>query len=197
MMQTEPDIKMRILLAAKKLFAQHGYDGTSVRQICEEAGANIALISYHFGGKDGVYKAVFEHFFPVKELKSVNFADLDPIEGIRLLVSRIIRLTYRDRELSFMIQQEMLLRSPRRQMVMNVLVEVWGQVRSLLLRGKEEGVFSFGSATNALVMVMSVALSHKHMVNFEDVFDDEKTGVDIIAAEAVRFIFLGLGVKEA
>lgn len=197
MTQTEPDIKMRILLAAKKLFAQHGYDGTSVRQICEEAGANIALISYHFGGKDGVYKAVFEHFFPVKELKSVNFADLDPIEGIRLLVSRIIRLTYQDRELSFMIQQEMLLRSPRRQMVMNVLVEVWGQVRSLLLRGKEEGVFSFGSATNALVMVMSVALSHKHMVNFEDVFDDGKTGVDIIVAEAVQFIFLGLGVKEA
>ncbi|MFB5762316.1 TetR family transcriptional regulator [Paenibacillus medicaginis] len=196
MTQTEPDIKMRILLAAKKLFAQHGYSGTSCRQICEEAGANIALISYHFGGKEGVYQAVFEHFFPIRELKSINFADLDPIEGIRLLVSRIIRLTYQDGELSFMIQQEMLLRSPRRQIVMNVLVEVWAQVRSLLLRGKEDGIFFFGSATNALVMVMSVALSHKHMVNFEDVFADEKIGVDHIAAEAIRFILSGLGVKE-
>ncbi|MDP4096035.1 TetR family transcriptional regulator [Paenibacillus sp. P96] len=197
MTQTEPDIKIRILLAAKRLFAQQGYDGTSCRQVCEAAGANIALISYHFGGKEGVYKAVVEHFFPIKELKSVNFADLDPIEGIRLLVSRIIQVTHRDRELSFIIQQEMLLRSPRRQTVMNVLVEVWSQVRSLLLRGKEEGVFTFDSSTNALVMVMGVALSHKHMVNFEDVFADEKIGVESIAAEAVRFILLGLGVKEA
>lgn len=57
------DVKMRILLAAKKLFAAQGFDRTSVRQICEEAGANVALISYYFGGKDNLFFALFEAFF--------------------------------------------------------------------------------------------------------------------------------------
>ena len=48
-------MKIRILLAAKKLFAKQGFDGTSVRQICEEAGANVALVSYYFGGKEKVF----------------------------------------------------------------------------------------------------------------------------------------------
>ncbi|WFR63361.1 helix-turn-helix domain containing protein [Paenibacillus amylolyticus] len=51
MMEPELDIKTRILLAAKKLFAQQGYDGTSVRQICDEAGANVSLVSIILAAK--------------------------------------------------------------------------------------------------------------------------------------------------
>ncbi|MFC4768110.1 TetR family transcriptional regulator [Effusibacillus consociatus] len=64
MQDQQQDVKMRILLAAKKLFAKQGFDGTSVRQICEEAGANVALVSYHFGGKENVFHALFDTFFP-------------------------------------------------------------------------------------------------------------------------------------
>lgn len=63
MAAAESEMKMRILLAAKKLFAKQGFDGTSVRQICEEAGANVALVSYYFGGKENVFRALFENFF--------------------------------------------------------------------------------------------------------------------------------------
>jgi AcrR family transcriptional regulator len=41
----------RIRAAATGLFAERGYDGTSVRAICTAAGANVNAISYHFGGK--------------------------------------------------------------------------------------------------------------------------------------------------
>lgn len=37
------------MLAAKSFFARHGFEGTSLRKICEEAGANISLVSFHFG----------------------------------------------------------------------------------------------------------------------------------------------------
>lgn len=43
--------------AGLKLFGTHGYDGTSTRAIAAEAGVNIALIAYHFGGKDGLRQA--------------------------------------------------------------------------------------------------------------------------------------------
>ena len=52
-----PDTRQRILEAALRLFSQGGYDAVSVRDIALAAGANVAAISYHFGGKPGLYRA--------------------------------------------------------------------------------------------------------------------------------------------
>lgn len=45
----------RLLDAAGKLFAEKGFDGTSVRSITKEASCNIAAVNYHFGNKDKLY----------------------------------------------------------------------------------------------------------------------------------------------
>jgi TetR/AcrR family transcriptional regulator, regulator of cefoperazone and chloramphenicol sensitivity len=47
----------RILGAALRLFADQGYDGTSVREIAQAADVNIAAIAYYFGDKAGLYRA--------------------------------------------------------------------------------------------------------------------------------------------
>src|SRR6202790_4626382 len=52
--------KERILNAAERLFARHGFYGISVRDITEEAGVDVALVSYHFGGKGELFTAVFQ-----------------------------------------------------------------------------------------------------------------------------------------
>lgn len=49
----------RLLHAALRLFAQHGYTKTSTREIAEAAGANLAAIRYYFGDKAGLYRAAF------------------------------------------------------------------------------------------------------------------------------------------
>jgi AcrR family transcriptional regulator len=54
----------RILAAAEALFAEAGYEATSVRQIALKAGVPVALVSYHFGGKLGLYRRVFEAHAP-------------------------------------------------------------------------------------------------------------------------------------
>src|ERR1700744_6460931 len=43
----------RIMRAAERLFAERGYDATSVRAIVAKARVNQAAINYHFDGKDG------------------------------------------------------------------------------------------------------------------------------------------------
>ena len=48
----------RILKAAERLFADRGYDGTSIRAIVSKARVNQAAINYHFEGKDGLYREV-------------------------------------------------------------------------------------------------------------------------------------------
>jgi AcrR family transcriptional regulator len=49
----------RLLLAALRLFAEQGYAKTSIRQIALAAGTNVASVSYYFGHKAGLYRAVF------------------------------------------------------------------------------------------------------------------------------------------
>ena len=53
----------RILKAAERLFAERGYDGTSIRAIVAKARVNQAAINYHFGGKDGLYREVLRAAF--------------------------------------------------------------------------------------------------------------------------------------
>jgi TetR/AcrR family transcriptional regulator, regulator of cefoperazone and chloramphenicol sensitivity len=53
------EARARILAAALGLFAQHGFAKTSTREIAIAAQANIGAISYYFGDKAGLYRAVF------------------------------------------------------------------------------------------------------------------------------------------
>jgi len=50
-----------LVIAAIDVFARYGFDGASTRSISQLANVNQALIGYHFGGKHGLYLAVFEH----------------------------------------------------------------------------------------------------------------------------------------
>lgn len=50
--------RRRLLDAAARLFADQGFRGASVRDICDHANANPGAVSYHFGGKRQLYRAV-------------------------------------------------------------------------------------------------------------------------------------------
>jgi TetR/AcrR family transcriptional regulator, regulator of cefoperazone and chloramphenicol sensitivity len=54
-----PDTRQRLLSAGLRLFAAQGFAKTSTRELAETAQVNIAAISYHFGDKAGLYRAVF------------------------------------------------------------------------------------------------------------------------------------------
>jgi AcrR family transcriptional regulator len=51
------DKQIQIIDIAERLFAERGFDGTSVRDIADEAGINVAMISYYFGSKEKLMEA--------------------------------------------------------------------------------------------------------------------------------------------
>jgi AcrR family transcriptional regulator len=82
--------KERILHAAEDLFAQHGFAGTSLRQVTSRADVNIAAVNYHFGSKENLVHEVFKHRMDQmseKRLASLSIAcEKDPqdLEAILL-----------------------------------------------------------------------------------------------------------------
>ena len=63
-MATQPDAgtKKRLLHAARDIFALRGVKEATVREICARAGANVAAVNYHFGGKEKLYMAVLSDY---------------------------------------------------------------------------------------------------------------------------------------
>ncbi|MBS1509661.1 MAG: TetR/AcrR family transcriptional regulator [Bacteroidetes bacterium] len=53
------DKQLKIIETAEELFAEMGFSGTSVRDIADKAGVNVAMISYYFGSKEKLLEALF------------------------------------------------------------------------------------------------------------------------------------------
>ncbi|MBC7384972.1 MAG: TetR/AcrR family transcriptional regulator [Cryobacterium sp.] len=54
--------KEALLLAAKKIFALKGYNGATVKEIADEAGVNVSLVSYHYHGKEKLFHECMEAY---------------------------------------------------------------------------------------------------------------------------------------
>jgi AcrR family transcriptional regulator len=79
------DTRRRLIVAARKLLAQKGFEGTSIRAVTEEAGANLGAVTYHFESKERLYHAVLEEVLgPMREqaliLKGLPFSPLQRLE---------------------------------------------------------------------------------------------------------------------
>lgn len=66
--------RQKILEVALQVFGEKGYHDATHAEICRRAGANTAAINYHFGSKDGLYQAAWEH--AVEQMD-----ELHPVDG--------------------------------------------------------------------------------------------------------------------
>jgi AcrR family transcriptional regulator len=89
------DARTRILAAAEQVFADAGYEGGSLRQVATKADVPLALVSYHFKGKSGLYRAVFEARSPSiveQRMAGLALADLesDPRRKLEMIVKSVL-----------------------------------------------------------------------------------------------------------
>ena len=86
-----PSKRHRILDAAEELFAIHGYDGVTLRQIADKAGVDVALVSYHYGKKRDLFEATFfRRAQVVNDMRLQSLLEIRAEMGDRIRVEDIV-----------------------------------------------------------------------------------------------------------
>lgn len=82
-----------ILVSATEVFMEVGFSGARVDEIARRAGANKAMIYYHFGSKQALYQAVLLELFGnvLEEIERLRASPMQPDEKLRALYTRIVR----------------------------------------------------------------------------------------------------------
>lgn len=99
-----------LFVAARRAFAERGYAGASVRDIARAASANPALIRYHFGSKDGLYKRVIQEAMEdLKERLLVAFqAEGTILERLNRVIDAQVDHLTKDRDFPRLLQRALL-----------------------------------------------------------------------------------------
>lgn len=86
------DKQIQILEVAETLFAEKGFDGTSIRNIAKEAKINIAMVSYYFGSKERLLESliVYRTSDLKNQLEHLLLEDLEPLDKINKLIELYI-----------------------------------------------------------------------------------------------------------
>ena len=140
------DKQLQIIETAEKLFADKGFKGTSVRDIAEEAGINVAMISYYFGSKEQLMEAIFEVRIGSVQMRLEDLLKDDsmtPIQKINMLIDEHVeRVSQKESFYKIMITEQLINKNPVVIHAVNQLkirnAELVGQ---LIKDGQKKGVF--------------------------------------------------------
>lgn len=98
-LKEKEDSKQRILKSATKLFARKGYSGVGIREICKDAHANICMISYFWGGKEGLYRGIVKDLVEKQITYARSFINVN-IDPSTLSKDEQIKLLYKITDLT-------------------------------------------------------------------------------------------------
>jgi AcrR family transcriptional regulator len=106
------DKKEQIIEAAIDLFAQKGFEGTSVRDLAAKADVNVAMVNYYFGSKDKLFEAVVEMKagsarVTLEEL--LKDQTLTSIEKIDRVIDSYIERLFANRKFHRVLHQELIM----------------------------------------------------------------------------------------
>ncbi|UCG86621.1 MAG: TetR/AcrR family transcriptional regulator [Gemmatimonadota bacterium] len=197
------DTPAELLSVATELFAEHGYDGTSIRMITDRAGANLGAVTYHFGSKEALYERVFETMmgpFRPYMLEAVG-TEGSPLDRVERFVRALFNYLREHPTLPRLIIQHLASNLPVLDSVRRTIVGNIGQIAALIAEGQREGTIRDGDPTLMALSIGSqplflslVSRTLREGTAIDQ--DDPETGQEI-ADSVVRFVRAGLALNPA
>lgn len=107
-----PDKKQTIINAAMELFADKGFEGTSIREMAAKAGVNIAMVNYYFGSKEKLFEAMVEEkstYFRERLTEVLNDASKNELQKIDTIIEDYVNRITSQHKYHRVIHQELML----------------------------------------------------------------------------------------
>jgi AcrR family transcriptional regulator len=130
-----------LLETARKLFARHGYEGTSIRAITSRAGANLGAVTYHFGTKERLYAAVLESVAVplVGRIRKETAAASTPLAGVEAVVRGLFQHWIENPDWPSLMLHELALDRKLPKPVRRTMEGVFEIVSGLVRAGQRDG----------------------------------------------------------
>lgn len=206
---TDKGVQERLLDAAEKLFCEHGYKGTSIRDIASSADCNIASVNYYFGGKHNLYIEVWRrHLIPMRDARitgidkvmSQNHGQIE-LEDLLQSFADAFMGSMMDRErssrLSKLMAREYIERHlPANIFVVEVITPTMNSMRAALIR-----TCPSLDESKVLMVIFSLVGQLVHLVHVREMFiqGGDKLGLPILEmSEAIEHIvkFTAAGIRS-
>lgn len=169
-MSINPDFnekQIQILQVAETLFAENGFEGTSIRTIAKEAKINIAMVSYYFGSKEKLLEALV--LFRTKDMRfqigNLSTENLEPVEKINKLVDLYINRINCNRGIYRILHFE--LANGPKDIKLQVLHEVRKEhlkyLTAIIKEGQSKGVFRKDIIIELLIPTILGTFFHFHL----------------------------------
>jgi AcrR family transcriptional regulator len=105
------DKKEQIMSSAVELFAEKGFEATSIRELAAKAGVNVAMVNYYFGSKDKLFEAMVEKkaSFMRDKLEAIAANNkLSDIEKVDAIIDNYIERMLQQPDYTRVLHQELL-----------------------------------------------------------------------------------------
>lgn len=137
--------QIEILQVAEKLFAEEGFDGTSIRDIAKKANINIAMISYYFGSKVKLLEAIVVNRIADMRLQLENIynENLPPFEKVDKLIELYLSRIAQNRSIYQIVHFEF--STKKRELNFDSFTEMKRNnlqtFKNIIKEGQDSGVF--------------------------------------------------------
>src|SRR6059058_1578092 len=105
------DKKTHIIESAMELFAEKGFEGTSIRDLATKADVNVAMVNYYFGSKEKLFECMLQHkaAYTKDILEEIaNDKNLSEIEKLEHITDSYVTRLFSNRKFHRIIHHELM-----------------------------------------------------------------------------------------
>ncbi len=201
------DSRLELMGAAKKIFAEKGLDGASVKDIADEAGLNVSLVSYYFGGKDGLYRACLEEFGRgrLETAQRILVSDIESIDDfrvrLRVFLEEFMEYHLAEPEITRILHRDCSdNREVTKDLFKNVFLKLFGHLVNFFKIAQKKGFFR--EDVNTLIAAGQLFGGMIHTIRMESVIKEhmqislsQKKHRDVFVNEILKNLLEGVMKK--
>lgn len=205
---TFKDKQIKILEAAEELIAEKGFEETTVRNICQKANINVAMISYYFGSKEKMLTYLYQYRVQRAKETFAEFAHTikegTPQMQVKEVIKFIIGQMFKYKYFHGFVKQEFRNTELMDEELQDFYTIVVEKLNQIIKQGISTGVFLYApNAEDLLTILIGSVLFVIRNKRFYEQYIPQATEENFLSEAEIKIrqslyqtIFLQLGYKQ-